>query len=88
MFRSASYALRAWWTAATADILGGDLPPSDYREDDPAGINVEYFRSHPHRADFPSRMLRRAGSVPERPALCVSPVRHDAPSERRTSLPR
>ena len=91
MFRSAISDLRTWWEAATADILGGDLPPTP-DVDAPIEV-VEDFathRAHPHREPLRPRLTRRGGSVAPRPAYCLSPVRHgDAdPAEHQASLAR
>jgi hypothetical protein len=59
MFQSSSKRLRAW-LRWTEDILGD--PPED-------------VQPHPHRRELRWDRERRGGSVPARPAHCISPVR-------------
>jgi hypothetical protein len=61
MFQSSLSRLRAWLTLAE-DFLGDSQPA-------PA------FDPHPHRRPLRFERARRPGSVPARPAHCVSPVR-------------
>jgi hypothetical protein len=85
MFRPSTSRLRTWWADATADILGGDLPPSE--PEDAVGTALEYFRTHPHRQPLGNARFRRAGAVPPRPDFCispVSPVRELPPGHRET----
>jgi hypothetical protein len=70
MFLQRVSQLRAWWEAATADILGADLPPTEPEEGP-----VAHFRAHPHRLTLHTSSPRRPGAVPARPAQCISPVR-------------
>ena len=67
MFRASTSRLRTWWSAATEDILGGDLHEPE--------TALDYFRSHPHRRPLGPGPTRRAGAAPARPAHCISPVR-------------
>jgi hypothetical protein len=59
MFQSSTDRLRAWLKRAE-DILG----------DEPVEA-----QPHPHRRPLRWERTRRVGSVPARPAHCVSPVR-------------
>jgi len=59
MFQSSTKRLRAWLSVLD-DVLG-DPPPDT--------------TPHPHRRQLRSRHERREGSVPARPAHCLSPVR-------------
>jgi hypothetical protein len=66
MFQSASNRLRAWLKlvdGALDDVLGD--PPAD-------------AQPHPHRHPLRLQHRRRPGSVPARPAHCLSPVRSSA----------
>jgi hypothetical protein len=65
MFQSSASRLRAWlrWTE---DILGDPL--------DDAQRSNDNFVSHPHRRALRWEHSRRAGTVPARPAYCISPV--------------
>jgi hypothetical protein len=67
MFQSSKDGLRVWLERFD-DILGD--PP-------------EAAPPHPHRAPLRWERDRRAGSVPARPAHCISPVRVVSPSEDR-----
>jgi hypothetical protein len=70
--------MRSWWSAATEDILGGDLDGE--RE-------IDYHLHHPHRRPLGTAARggrgreRRAGMVAARPAHCLSPVRGGRPVE-------
>jgi hypothetical protein len=70
MFQSSSNRLRAWLKLvdhALGDVLGD--PPVD-------------GQPHPHRRPLRLEHRRRPGSVPARPAYCLSPVRSSGdPSE-------
>ncbi len=71
MFQSSKSRLRAW-LKWTEDILGD--PPED-------------ARTHPHRRELRWDRTRRGGSVPPRPAYCLSPVRSittESPGDRAT----
>jgi hypothetical protein len=75
MFRASTHRLRSWLSAATADILGGDLEADE--------TEIEYFRGHPHRRELRFETRRRPGAVPPRPAHCIFPVRpRDAAPDR------
>jgi hypothetical protein len=85
MFRFAASQIRSWWSASTADILGADLLPSlDSRDPTqpsavdagcplPTALDSRY--PHPERAPLRFQYARRPGTVPPRPAVCISPVR-------------
>jgi hypothetical protein len=66
MFRSSAHRLRSWLNGA-GDLLG-DAPPTEFEVEDP-------YLTHPHRRELRWERSRRAGSVPPRPAHCISPVR-------------
>ena len=80
MFRSSADRLRTWLTGA-GDLLWGDY---DAAEDtlqplvDPEleSSDRAYHATHPHRRDLRWKRERRPGTVPRRPAHCISPVRH------------
>ncbi len=82
MFQMPANRLRSWWSARTADILGGDLDDSGGdigSDEDPeltAQTDLDHFLSHPHRARHEWRAARRGGSVPPSPAHCLTPVRN------------
>jgi len=66
MFRASTDRLRSWLThidQALDDVLGD--PTSD-------------VHGHPHRVPLRWKPDRRGGSIPPRPAHCVSPVRAGA----------
>jgi hypothetical protein len=69
MFQSSASRFRSWWSAATADLLGGDL-----RED---ARPIDIHLNHPHRRQLGRQKVRRPGSVLERPAVCISPARRE-----------
>jgi len=68
MFQSSKSRLRAW-LSWTEDILG-DSP--------------EDAQPHPHRRELRWERTRRGGSVPPRPAFCISPVRSVSATRRDT----
>ncbi|MGO9899707.1 MAG: hypothetical protein ACLP0J_08455 [Solirubrobacteraceae bacterium] len=84
MFRFAASKIRSWWSAGTADILGADLlPPLDSRYPTgpsaldtgcrhPPALDSRY--PHSKRAPLRFEYARRPGTVPPRPAVCISPV--------------
>jgi hypothetical protein len=69
MFRSTARNLRTWWTDFSDDILGADLPATPYDD------ALDYHLNHPHRQPLSRSRPRREGTVPPRPAHCLSPVR-------------
>jgi hypothetical protein len=62
MFQSSKMRVRAWLD----------------RFDDVLGDPPEVAPLHPHRVPLRWDRARRPGSVPSRPAHCISPVRHGA----------
>jgi hypothetical protein len=68
MFLSSSKPLRAWLELVD-DMLVGDDPLADAHLEAPA------WATHPHRRPLHGQGVRRAGSVPPRPAYCLCPVR-------------
>ncbi|MGO9753983.1 MAG: hypothetical protein ACLP8S_22185 [Solirubrobacteraceae bacterium] len=74
MFRLAASQIRSWWSASTADILGGDLPPAlENRYPHPPAPDSHY--PHSQRPPLRFEYARRLGAVPPRSAICISPVR-------------
>ena len=67
MFRSSAYRVRAW-LAGAGDILGTDL-------EDEIAVEGDDAATHPHRRELRWERSRRSGTVPARPAHCISPVR-------------
>jgi hypothetical protein len=63
MFQSSSNRLRAWLKLVD-DVL------DDFLGDPPV-----HAQPHPHRRPLRIEHRRRPGSVPARPAYCLSPVR-------------
>jgi hypothetical protein len=66
MFQSSKARLRTWMQLVD-DILADH--PDDVRDDEPGYLH------HPHRTPLRRQRERRLGSVPARPAHCISPVR-------------
>ena len=66
MFRESADRLRAWLTEA-GDLLLGEPERSD----------LDYHADHPHRRELRWERSRRPGSVPARPAHCISPIRRE-----------
>lgn len=60
-------------------VAEGDAQPPAAPE--PEMADRAYHVSHPHRRDLGWQRSRRPGTVPARPAHCISPV-------RRTPAPR
>jgi hypothetical protein len=69
MFRSALTRLRAV-LELTDDLLGD---PYDEPQSSTAQLHIA---AHPHRQPLRWERSRRPGSVPAKPAHCLSPVRH------------
>jgi len=63
MFQSSAKRLRAWLTLVD-DVLA-----------DPLADQVADARAHPHRRPLRWQRGHRPGTVPARPAVCLSPVR-------------
>ena len=97
MFRSSADRLRTWLTGA-GDLLWDDDAMAD-ADDAMADADVQslaapepemadraYHVTHPHRRNLRWQRSRRPGTVPARPAHCVSPVRH-APAPRPIPFP-
>jgi hypothetical protein len=60
------------------ELLGALLEPATYYGKSRAVADrAERFRVHPHRASLGVARKRRPGSIPPRPAHCISPVRSD-----------
>ncbi len=81
MFQSSKERFRAWLSRFD-DILGDH--PAEARSDDE---RLAAHLHHPHRRPLRWRRDRRPGSVPARPAYCISPVRAaavDAPQREHT----
>ncbi len=78
MFQSSKTRLRTWM-ARLDDILADH--PDELRADD-AG-----YLHHPHRTPLRWQRERRLGSVAQRPAHCITPVRaaRDRPSRDRAT---
>jgi hypothetical protein len=72
MFQSSTKRLRAWLSVLD-DVLGD--PPLE-------------TTPHPHRRQLRCRHERRGGSVPARPAHCLSPVRADSDKLERGHVER
>ncbi len=66
MFQSSKARLRTWMKLVD-DILADH--PDEVRDDDPGYLH------HPHRTPLRWQRERRLGSVPARPAHCITPVR-------------
>jgi hypothetical protein len=88
MFSTTARTLRTWWSDFSDDILGADLLPS--ATVDPVQGGIEHHLIHPHRQPLAPRRARRPGTVPERPAFCLSPVHpaHPRAVRRVDAVPR
>jgi hypothetical protein len=95
MFRSSADRLHAWLTGA-GDMLLGDPELADEPaffdqeleifDGEPASFDRSSYAGHPHRRALRWERRRRPGTVPARPAHCISPVRHQ-PSESKIRFP-
>jgi hypothetical protein len=79
MFQSSANRLRTW--LSRVDDLLADHP-------DEAQAPSHSTDTHPHRRELRWQRDRRAGSVPARPAHCISPVRASREAHDRSTATR
>ena len=73
MFQSSKERLLTWLSRFD-DILG-EHPDETRRLDERPGTGHERPAHHPHRRPLRWERDRRPGSVPARPAYCITPLR-------------
>jgi hypothetical protein len=79
MFRSSLKRVMVWVERTLAPSEGLDAGPDD-RAAGADGQAAAARAPHPHRRELRWERERRPGSVPRRPAHCISPVRPTAGS--------